>query len=84
MKTGTKSSKIQSAFCYHTNSGKHTATTDDKTLLFALQDDGCLKVLNLKAGGVQPTMSPIIFSPRSVNIFDIINLVNIFMMWLFC
>ena len=68
MKTGTKSSKIQTAFCYHTNSGRHTTTTDDKTLLFALQDDGCLKVLNLKAEGVQLSISPVI-SPRSVNIF---------------
>ena len=68
MKTGTKSSKIQTAFCYHTNSGRHTTTTDDKTLLFALQDDGCLKVLNLKADGVQLSISPVI-SPRSVNIF---------------
>ena len=69
MKTGTKSSKIQTAFCYRTNSGRHTTTTDDKTLLFALQDDGCLKVLNLKADGVQLSISPVIFSPRSVNIF---------------
>ena len=68
MKTGTKSSKIQTAFCYHTNSGRHTTATDDKTLLFALQDDGCLKVLNLKADGVQLSISPVI-SPRSVNIF---------------
>ena len=69
MKTGTKSSKIQTAFCYHTNSGRHATTTDDKTLLFALQDDGCMKVLNLKADGVQLSISPVIFSPRSVNIF---------------